>query len=226
MEKKVSKEHLARSKRVWSLRQLTGLSRREFTKRYGIAAGTLQNWEDAQGNGLSEKGAFRLVKTLQASGIYCGIEWLMHGIGEPPHMAEPLPTTTTTHLLAKKGSAPDDDYEHVVLKAELQLFCSHYPEAIFLQLNDDSMLPLYQPYEYVAGVRAYQNDINALVGQNCIVLLTTGEQLLRHLRHSTIPGLYDLAALNPETTTVKSYYYDVSLVYAAPVIWSRRLREA
>lgn len=214
-------EHLARSKRVWSLRQLTGLSRRDFTKRYGIAPGTLQNWEDASGNGLSEKGAFRLVKALKVGGIYCNVEWLLHGVGEPPHMTEMLPTTSAPVLT---DTASAKDYENIIIKAELQLFCSHYPDAIFLQVPDDSMDPIYHQADYVAGVRYYNKDISHLIGQDCIVLLDSGDQLLRRIRSSSIPGTYDLLALNPETKITRPYYYDVTLVYAAPVLWSRRLR--
>lgn len=217
---KTSPEHQARAKRVWGLRQVTGLSRREFAKRYGVAAGTLQNWEDPNGNGLSEKGAYRLVNALKTSGVYCNVEWLMHGVGDPPHAAETIPSPAT---LALKDDLPASKYEQAALKAELQLFCSHYPEAIYFQVTDDSMLPTYQQGDFVAGIRVYQNNISQLIGQDCIILLSTGEQLLRRLRASAIPGLFDLMAINPQTHTQKPYFYDVNLVYAAPVIWWRRI---
>lgn len=217
MDKTLDKEHSLRAKRVWSLRQLTQLSRREFAKRYGIAAGTLQNWEDATGNGLSEKGAYRLANSLKSDGIFCAPEWLMHGIGEPPHMAKLLPSVTMV-----TESHTTADAEQSLIAAELQLFCTHYSEAIYQHIKDDSMSPHYNTADYVAGVRYYENAINNFVGKDCIVLLNTGEQLVRRLRFSNMPGLFDLLSLNPETEITKPYYYDVILVYAAPIIWHRR----
>jgi hypothetical protein len=221
MEKQLTTpEHQARSKRVWSLRQITGLSRREFAKRYGVAAGTLQNWEDPGGNGLSEKGAYRLTITLKSAGIYCNVEWLMHGVGDPPHVNE---TTAPPAILALKKDISIGEYEQAALKAELQVFCSHYPESIYFQIPDDSMLPFYHQGDFVAGSRVYQNDIAQLIGEDCIVLLSNGEQAVRRLRASAIPGLYDLMSVNPQTHALKPYYYDANLVYAARIIWSRRI---
>jgi len=217
MTKVISKDHQSRAKRVWSLRQLTQLSRRDFAKRYGIAAGTLQNWEDASGNGLSEKGAYRLANSLQADGIFCAVEWLLHGIGDAPRVGNLLPAVT----LAMSNIIPVNE-EQTAITEELQLFCSHYPEAIYLQVKDDSMLPNYNLNDYVAGVRYYGSEIYNFIGEDCIVLLNTGEQLLRRLRYSNIPGLFDLLAINPQTESPKPYYYEVSLVYAAPIIWLRR----
>ena len=218
MDKTISPEQTARAKRVWALRQLTGLSRRDFAKEFGIAAGTLQNWEDPNGNGLSEKGAYRICRALKNSGVYCSVEWLMHGIGDQPQADTKLPVMP--HLDNELSS----DYDQTALKAELRLFCTHYPESIFFQIPDDSMLPEYNQGEQVAGIRYYNADISHLIGQDCIVLLSTGEQLFRRLRHSTIPGLYDLIALNNETKISRPYYYEVNLVYAAPVLWWRRKR--
>ena len=55
----VDKKTLAvqRAKRLIMLREMSELSRNTLYKRYNIATGTLQNWENARFGGLSEKGA-------------------------------------------------------------------------------------------------------------------------------------------------------------------------
>jgi hypothetical protein len=217
MNKTLDTEHTLRAKRVWGVRQLTQLSRREFSKRYGIAAGTLQNWEDAHGNGLSEKGAYRLVNSLQTDGIFCTPQWLLHGVGDAPRVTDLMPA-----IALVMDSHATVDVEQAAIAAELQLFCTHYPDAIFMHIKDDSMVSQYNSGDYVAGVRYYENAMQNFIGKDCIVMLNTGEQLLRRLRFSNIPGLFDLFAINPQTTATKPYYYDVSLVYVAPIMWHRR----
>ena len=46
-----------RARRLHILREMTGLSRDKFQQRYGIARGTLQNWESARFGGLTVAGA-------------------------------------------------------------------------------------------------------------------------------------------------------------------------
>ena len=206
------KEHLARSMRVRCLRDITGLSRREFAKKFGIASGTLQNWEDKEGNGLTEKGAHRLVCVINNAGILCHVEWLMYGTGRAPYLIDPTTINGSQKKPPLKNSIPK----------EIDLFCSEHKEAICLQVKDDAMFPFYNINDYVAGERCYNSDIDFCVGENCIVLLSSGEQLLRFLKKSLIPNLYDLASLNSQTTDKKPYYYNCKLIYAAPIIFWRK----
>ena len=206
----------ARGKRVKSLRQLTQLSRRAFAERYGIPAPTLQNWEDAKGNGLSEKGAKNIVQVLKQVGIYCSVDWLMYGIGSGPQFSkqryeinEPTP-----------GSAALEDSR--CIEEELSLFHKHFPNAIEYVVPDDSMEPRFIRGEWVAGIRYQAIELDKAISKVCIVLTKDGQMLLREIRASDIPGRYTLACLNLKTSNTKPFLYDVELVYTAPVIWSRR----
>lgn len=207
----------ARAKRVKSLRQLTQLSRRAFAERYGIPAPTLQNWEDAKGNGLSEKGARNIVQLLKDAGIYCSVDWLMYGNGTGPQLTgyryeikEPVPN----NAWAQKDSN--------CIEEELSLFRQHFPNSIELVVPDDSMEPRFTKGEWVAGVRHQSLELNNVNGKVCIVLTKDGQMALREVRNSDIPNRYTLACLNLRTNVTKPFVYDVELVYAAPVIWSRR----
>lgn len=205
---------IERAKRVHSLRQMTGLSRREFAKRYGVAPGTLQHWEDVHGNGLTEKGALRLIKALQSSGIYCSFEWLMQGSGAGPYIEQ----TNHTDLEPCNPSHNEQKY----INEELALFYQHYKEAIDCVIQDDGMWPIYKMNDHVAGHRYYGKTIENFIGQECIVMTVNGDLLVRELRRSELPHHFTLACINPRTSVSKPIIYDVQLVSAAPIIWLRR----
>ncbi len=205
---------IARAKRVLSLRKMTGLSRREFAKRYGVAPGTLQHWEDVHGNGLTEKGARRLINALQSSGIYCSIEWLMQGTGRGPS------TDSELHAIPAAYSAATENNNII---AELNLFYQHYKEAIDCTIIDDGMSPQFKINDRVAGNRHYGAAIAHCLYQECIVMTIEGDLLVRELRRSELPNHYTLACVNSRTSVAKPIIYDVELVSAAPVIWIRRV---
>ncbi|MGA2655608.1 MAG: helix-turn-helix transcriptional regulator [Gammaproteobacteria bacterium] len=206
---------IARAKRVLGLRKMTGLSRREFAKRYGVAPGTLQHWEDIHGNGLTEKGAKRLIKALQTSGIYCSCEWLMQGVGPGPRFEHSHGTNMVLSI--------NKEQELIYIEQELTLFYQHYKEAIDCIVQDDGMWPQFKINDRVAGYRYYHDAIAQCLNQECIVMTTTGDLLVRELRKSEVPQHYTLACSNPRTSVAKPIIYDVQLVSAAPVIWIRRL---
>ena len=217
MSKELSAEELARAKRVASLRQLTGLSRRAFAERYGVAPGTLQHWENGVPT-ISQQGAKRLIKALASGGIHCGLEWLIYGIGNPPQ----LPHALSVGHPQQPRSTLSNDLETRFVAEELALFQSHYAGAIEMVVADDGMLPAYRVGDVIAGIRHYQHDIERLIGLDCIVFTESSDLLLRQVRRSHIQGYYNLACLNPNTTVAKPTLYDIKLVSAAPVMWLRR----
>ncbi len=216
MVQELHDEDLARAKRVLSLRTMTTLSRRAFSERYGIAPGTLQHWENAV-PGISIQGARRLIKALESGNIHCSLEWLMHGLGAAPR----LPTPRQSGPLSQQGMLSDEEEAQAVAE-ELALFQEHYEDVIELVVADDGMLPCYQVGELVAGVRYYEEEINQLIEEDCIVFTKSGDLLLRQLRKSTIQAHYNLVCINPKTTVEKPILYEVELVSAAPVLWLRR----
>lgn len=212
-------EQIARAKRALSLRQMTHLSRQKFEKRFGISTSTLQHWEDPKKNGLTLKGAKRLIQILQQSGIYCSVEWLMHRIGPGP---QTLPTHAESHR-AKPTHRVSEISEAEHIASELALFTQHYPEVIHTVVSDNSMEPRFSAGEHVAGIRRYRQGITSLVGQDCIVVTKEGQLLVRRIRAEDAPGFYHLSCLNMDASIAKPVLYHVELVSAAPIIWSRRM---
>lgn len=213
----------ARARRVESMRKSMGFSRRAFEERYGVSASTLQNWEDVKLNGLTEKGATKLIRALKSDGVGCTLEWLMFGVGSAPQIPEHL--IYKQPVLAKKRASQvvfDNDEQDAIIAKELLLFREHHPHAIDLVVKDDGMAPRFIIGDYVAGVRRNKVHIKALLGLDCIVQTQEGDILLRKLKPGTADGFYTLACSNPNAEVKKPILYDVELIAAAPVIWMRR----
>jgi len=209
----------ARGHRLKQLRQLTGstpnkpLTRAAIERKYGINAHSLKNWEDGHGGGLTESGARRMINVYQQENIHCSIPWLMQGVGATP-----------TRLLPSIQQAPDfmqrTDPIATAVK-EQQDFKSLHLEGITFEVKDDAMAPFYLSGDVVGGVRHYARDIDQLINCDCIIETNTGETWLRRLQKSTVPGQYNLYALNPNTKIERPALYAVEVVAAAPVmrIW-------
>lgn len=213
----------ARGKRVETLRRMTHLSRRAFQEKYGIAPSTLQNWEDVKGNGLTEKGARRILTLLKPSGIHCSFEWLMYGVGPGPQISEQFYIEEPVAPYQANKSTPDENTQEALIAQELLLFHQHNPKtAIDFVVPDDSMEPRFIKGEQVAGCRSHGKDIEKLVGLDCIVQTSEGDVLLRTIKKVSPDGRYTLTCSNPNTAIEKPILYDVELLNAAPVIWARR----
>ena len=213
-----------RAKRLKSLREMTGLSRNDFHKRYGIPRGTLQNWESARFGGLTLKGARNIVIAFNAEGISCEVDWLLHGAGAGPQFTEHTPSQRNTEL--KK---PVDVNEHIfeaetnIITKEILLFRQHHPNSIDIVVSDDTMQPNWKPGDYIAGIKRFQEDINDTVGKYCIVQTQEYGNLLRKVMHGDDPELFNLTIINYKTKVKKPVLYNVPIISSAPVIWTRKI---
>lgn len=217
---------LQRAMRIMGIRKSLGLSRREFTKNFGIAAGTLQHWERPDDlSGLTEKGAEKLAKLLLNAGVQVSAEWLLYGIGAQPVIPE---DKDRKNIIQPKGKPKAGLKKKKVsgtastIEQELQHFHELYDDVVSLKVTDDGMEPVLYEGDYVAGIRLYKDDIKKAIGKDCIVMTEGGELHARHLVASDIPGLYDLKCRNFDARVKQPIIYDASLVFAAPVVWVRR----
>lgn len=213
-------ERCERARRVKGLRKLTGLSRRKFAKEAGFAYSTLQHWEDPE-DGLPESTAREFLKVLPHFGIQCSYEWLMHGTGSAPEMLNHLQSFVRQfpEIYGKEGQTPVDTLQ---VGKELLVFMDQSGNSIRLVVPDDAMEPRFIAGELVAGIRKYGQEIQSLIGQDCIVLIQGGDIYLRTILKGSVEGSYHLAPTNPRTYATKPFLYDVELVSAAPIVWARR----
>ena len=213
-----------RAKRLKSLREMTGLSRNDFHKRYGIPRGTLQNWESARFGGLTMKGAKNIIKAFNAEGINCEIDWLLHGTGKSPKFSEHSQGIRNSEL--KKHNEVNEhifEAETNIITKEILLFRQNHANSIDIVVADDGMQPLWNPGDYIAGVKRFQNEIKDTVGKYCIVQTQEHGNLFRKVMAGEDDNLYNLSVINYKTKIKKPVLYNVNVISSAPVIWTRKI---
>lgn len=212
----------ARGKRLKSLRTLADLSRKALEEMYQISASTIQSWEDGKAGGLTEKGALRVTAALRNQGVQCSTEWLLYGAGIGPQLIENdngrLAETVAEYQVKATGRSADDN----AIMQELLVFRMHNQNAIDMVIIDDAMAPVYNIGDYVGGKRRTRQEIEQLIGTNCIVETANGEVMARRLKKGQKDGTYSLFGINPDTQLSYPTIYDVVVISAAPIIWHRR----
>ena len=84
--KKVSAKE--RGKRLRLIRKMSSLTLDELSSKYNLGISTIKYWECAKSQGLSSKGAKKIVTAMQNEGIQCSYMWLMYGVGLPPQFID------------------------------------------------------------------------------------------------------------------------------------------
>lgn len=215
----------ARARRLESLRGLTRLSRVEFAKKCGVKPGSFQNWEGPRFGGLTEKAAKKIIRGARILGINCSLEWLMHGIGQGPQIDERLylgeNTLSIQQTPASYTMSVADQNQGIA--EEILLFRKNHPEVLDFVAIDDGLDPIIKKDDYVAGIARYYQDIEKVIGLECIVKTAEGETMLRIVKKGFTQGLFNLYCANLNTSVSRPILYDIELICAAPIIWIRRL---
>lgn len=209
-----SLEGRERGERLRRLRNLANLSRKFLCEQADININTYIGYEVGRYGGLTKKGAEKILSFLSTKGVYSSVEWLMDGVGTSPHVL--------TDLLSPEASLLVLSEEQKVSE-ELALFNTHYKHAIYHQLMDDGMAPLYELGCYVAGIPIAGDAIKNLIGLNCILQTKNKKILVRNLRKGRTENTYTLTSINPITSVKDPVLYDVELVFAAEIIWYRKI---
>lgn len=210
----------ARGRRLKSLRKMADFSRKALTIKYQISASTIQAWEDGKAGGLTPKGAQRIVAALREEGVFCTVDWLMHGVGQAPHLAERVFLRTAETPTAFNTQSNLTVAETIT--RELLVFRQLHTDVVDMIVNDDGMGAFYIPGDTIAGVRSRGTEIEKLCGKECIVELQNGEVLFRRLRRGDVSNTFHLQCLNLDTTVKEPFRYNQTLLSAAAVIWHRR----
>ncbi len=191
--------------RIKGIRMQLCLSRKKFEEITGISANTLQSWEAGK-NHLTEKGALKLSQALEVVGLTCTVEWLLNGDGIPPRV---------------QSSATDCWQEDEKLLKEVMYFETNNPSPIVSIVMDDSMSPIYELGDYVAGSLRDGCEAEKLIGCNCIVTIDSGLTMIRKLNKGTNDQL-NLYSINLDTNAENAFVLDCKIQRIAQVIWHRR----
>jgi hypothetical protein len=194
-----------RGKRIKYLRKILRYSSRAFGAKCHTKDSTLKSWEQGRHTGLTTDGALSIVEACKKEDVsYCTLEWLLYGKGPDPEIKTGTFSGTASNTIAQ----------------ELGFFQQLHANAIDIIVQDDSMQPYFFQGDHVAGIRYFAQDINKLVGLNCIVQLQTGEILVRKLNKGKMPDCYTLTCSN--TAAKQAIIENVPLFSAAYIIWTRK----
>lgn len=201
-----------RAYRLKRLRNLANLSRRDMcTPHSAIQLNTLKGWEVAKYGGLSKTGAQKVIERVKQAGVECSLSWLLHGQGLPPVINDLQRHYTPSTELALPETA--------LIMSELELFKQHCPMSLYTEIKDDSLLPYYQPKDWVAG--PYSAPIEACKDAICIIELDSGECLVRKVLIGPDQAI-NLTAINPFCTAQPPILFGVQPIKLAPVTWHRK----
>jgi hypothetical protein len=233
---KNNKIALVRGERLLSLRGFARLSREKLETLahehgYTIKVRTIRSYEDGI-QLLDEKNVEPLLETFKKYGIVCSQGWLLHGIGAPPlpttKFSQPDSSATAINkdavFLPYLGIThnPQHKNENSALQ-ELETFYSLNPAPIHFIVEDDAMEPQFSEQDIVAGNIKLLDEIPNLINSPCIVQTTEGEKHFRLLLNSDQKSKYDLRCLNINTRAKNAMLANQTLIYAAQVIWHRKI---
>lgn len=209
-----------RGKRLRLVRKMSGLTLDELSSKYSLGISTIKYWECAKNQGLSSKGAKKIIVAMQNEGVQCSYMWLMHGIGLPPQFIDVRCSKNIKNLGIVEHSSYEDER---AIESEINLFCDKIGAAITLTIFDDGMEPFYSVSDGVGGRRLYGEDLAKAVGKDCIVETVDHQLLCRRVAQGNEPTNFNLYCINPNTLANPPHLYGVKLLSAAPVcrVWKR-----
>ncbi len=205
----------ARADRLKRVRNLANLDRKQMCDDGTINFNTLKGWENAKYGGLPVDGAEKIIYRIAREGVICSTDWLLYELGTPPTLSSVNLNKTATPL---STNADHDKQERNALEAELAAFQSYYHDISCIVVEDDGMEPIYRKGDQVAGKNYYHDDIQQLVGKNCIVKMDHGIQLLRHIKTRDKDGLYTLVCINSLANVTEPTIYHAKILTAAAVM--------
>lgn len=83
--------------------------------------------------------------------------------------------------------------------------------SIAIETND--LLPLYRRGDVVCGPKSVGRHVDNHIGEDCIIRLTTGEQVIRTLHRGSSAGRYTLRSLNRNVEDIEG----ASVDWVAPI---------
>lgn len=210
----------ARAMRLKMVRNMANLSREEMCADGKININTYKGWEIGRYGGLPLDGAELVVERVAKEGVVCTSEWLIYEIGRGAYVSADFKKAQKDQKGKKRKTIINSQAKNQekLIFNEILLFRKQFPDVIDCQILDDGLSPRFVIGDFVAGVKHYNEAIDALLNQDCIVQLSNGEVIIRRLRKGSIPSTYMLTCTNQETIVDTPVLYDVKIFSAAPIL--------
>lgn len=189
-------------------RKLLGLTKEDILEKYGVNIHTYGSWERKKDD-IPDSAINQCLKIFNSEGLPLTKDWILNQNTSNNSLTQNLVHAELINTASKVDS-------------EINFFKSTNKEAVVLRISGTDMMPLYQPDEYIGGIKKYGNEIIEEVdGKDCIVLT---KQINANIFRRVIQnhdGNINLHVLNPRSKNIQPIIYNVNLVWAAPVVWRR-----
>lgn len=212
--------------RIRYVRQhLLKMTRADIHNKYGIPVDTIVAWENGKVN-LTEKAVDRYIKVFEQESILVTREWIINGSGRSPKLIFDF-NKYLSDIPTPPNYLNNSQNEDLFILKEVEYFKSLYSNAIIAVVTTDDMLPLYLKGDYVGGRLRYSNELDTLIGKDCIIKTIDNAQFIRRIAKSVENNnRYNLVCLNASWGgNPEPVIFNVEVVCAAPIIWHRRLDE-
>jgi DNA-binding transcriptional regulator YiaG len=194
--------------RVKLARSMLGLTRKQFEANSNISVNTLQAWESEK-NMLTDKGAKKLIEAFIKLGLMCSEDWLLTGNGQAPI------------LLQGMSELPNEMSEDLCILREIETFKALNPDPVVVIVQDNGMEPMYAIGDFVGGNRKKSDQIDRLIGKNCIIETLQGDTFVRKILKGSKPQLFNLACINIGTDQ-QPIIPDMRIKCAAKIVLVRK----
>lgn len=190
-------------KRISDRSAQLGLTDNALSLRAGLSRDGIRNWR-RRTEGGEEAGATVTALAGVASALGVSETWLIHGIGEGPDR----PSIAVAGQVGAGAAVPlvdayakGDGLFRVAAPAQL---LRHGPPRgiVAVEVEGDSMVPMYQPGDVLFYTRATHEGIpEEDIGRPCIVEDAEGNAWVKQVKRGDEPGLFHLISLNPTSET-------------------------
>lgn len=213
-----------RANRLKFLRKMSHLSMKEFAQYCNLGLTTVNYWEQGYSS-VTERGAQKVCNAMREEGIECSVIWLMTGYGEQPKVIDSsklsklnyknFESLSRTSINEKKSDYP---MENIEIKEELDLFRKNYPEHLIYLVDNESMKPLYDPGDLVAGKKLTGKNMELAHGADCIVELEGKELMVRRVKIGHAMNSYNLYVINSDASLEFPPLRNINVLSLAPII--------
>ncbi|MDP1604284.1 MAG: helix-turn-helix domain-containing protein [Legionella sp.] len=193
--------------RIKSARMQLGYSRKKFAEKYHFSSATLQAWEDGKYT-VPLKGILKYIHALDEAGLVSSVDWFIHGVGVSPR----------PKVLIKQV-APIVQPLNI---EENSFFEQSNQNSILVSITDDTMIPFFKPGDFVGGYFIPIDRVDEYIGSYCIVIIATGEILVRKLKYGSKAGFFTLVSTNLDSVVDTAFLTNCDIQKIAPVTWHRK----
>jgi transcriptional regulator with XRE-family HTH domain len=206
-----------RGSRLRILRQMAGLSTGALARQIGFSRASISYWENATGNGLTHKGAEKVIKLMtEKYHINCNVAWLLLGLGDIPKWPMQKKELGTNNLILQTNLNTAKVPTTEQIYQEIKLFTESHKNSIVHQINNNGMEPLYTHGDWVGG--CWEPIDTHLLGKSCIIEIDD-EREIRIIKAGNRFDQFNLCHMSYSTDTTNPFEVrDFSLKIAAPII--------